>query len=87
MTIGNNDVILTGIPRSGTTLACFLLNTLSDVVALNEPLEGLTARWRFHFLIRRRIDRFFAATRRSIRTRHTAISKHVGGELPRVRAG
>ena len=31
-------VLLTGIPRSGTTLACRLLNRLPDVVALVEPL-------------------------------------------------
>lgn len=33
------DILLTGVPRSGTTLACRLLNQVSDVVALNEPLE------------------------------------------------
>lgn len=33
------DVVLTGVPRSGTTLACRLLSELPDVVALNEPME------------------------------------------------
>jgi hypothetical protein len=33
------DVLLTGLPRSGTTLACKLLNGLPDVVALHEPLR------------------------------------------------
>lgn len=32
------DILLTGIPRSGTTLACRLLSEISDVVALNEPM-------------------------------------------------
>ena len=32
------DVILTGVPRSGTTLACRLLSEYPDVIALNEPL-------------------------------------------------
>lgn len=32
-------VILTGAPRSGTTLVCSLLNRLPDVVALNETMD------------------------------------------------
>lgn len=35
----NKDFILTGPPRSGTTLACHLLNKLPDVVALHEPMN------------------------------------------------
>lgn len=34
-----NNKILTGIPRSGTTLACRLLCQVPDVIAMNEPLE------------------------------------------------
>ncbi len=39
------DVIITGIPRSGSTFLCALLDRLPDVVALNETmnLEGLLA--------------------------------------------
>ncbi len=36
-----NTVMLTGIPRSGTTLCCRLLNALPDVAALHEPLPML----------------------------------------------
>jgi len=82
MKMKNCNVILTGVPRSGTTLMCHLLNKLSNVVALDEPLEAFTTRWSFHVLICKRIDRFFAQSRRSICTRQTAISKHVGGEVP-----
>lgn len=32
------NVVLTGLPRSGTTLACRLLNLLPDTVALHEPI-------------------------------------------------
>jgi hypothetical protein len=52
-------VIITGLPRSGTTLTCELLNRLDDTVALDEPMSrdvftarpvparrGLTARVR-----------------------------------------
>lgn len=42
--MNDNDIILTGVPRSGTTLACLLLSKLPDVVALNEPMR--TARFR-----------------------------------------
>lgn len=32
------NILLTGIPRSGTTLACRLLSQADNVVALNEPM-------------------------------------------------
>lgn len=32
------DVILTGLPRTGTTLACKLLSEVNEVVGLNEPM-------------------------------------------------
>ncbi|MCK9366950.1 MAG: sulfotransferase [Metallibacterium scheffleri] len=35
-------IALTGVPRSGTTLACTLLNAGADVVALAEPLSPHT---------------------------------------------
>jgi hypothetical protein len=35
-------IALTGVPRSGTTLACTLLNAGADVVALAEPLNPHT---------------------------------------------
>jgi len=34
------NIILTGIPRSGTTLVCHLLNILYDTNALQEPKAG-----------------------------------------------
>ncbi len=33
------NVLLTGIPRSGTTLCCHLLNQLPNVLALHEPMS------------------------------------------------
>lgn len=35
----NRNIILTGVPRSGTTLTCYLLNKSPDVVALHEPIK------------------------------------------------
>jgi hypothetical protein len=34
------DVILTGIPRSGTTLSCKILLSVENQIALNEPIAG-----------------------------------------------
>jgi len=33
------DIVLAGLPRGGTTLACVLLNEFSNTVALNEPFS------------------------------------------------
>ena len=37
-----NIQLLTGIPRSGTTLCCHLLNARVDTIALHEPIEPAT---------------------------------------------
>lgn len=73
------NVILTGISRGGTTLSVRLLNKLPDAVALHEPMQisdfpsgGGPAAVDV-------IDRFFEATRESIRSSRTAVSKHVRG--------
>jgi hypothetical protein len=38
--VGRN-AILTGIPRSGTTLACKILTSVDNQIALNEPIDSL----------------------------------------------
>lgn len=77
------NVILTGMLRSGTTLVCHLLNKLPDTVALFEPmtvseLPGLKS----HAAICDRIDEFLQQTRETLQTRKLALSKHVGGVIP-----
>lgn len=77
------DVILTGIPRSGTTLTCYLLNTLPDHVALHEPispevLKPLTRGTE----IGDAAAEFFAHSRRSLLERGVALSRHVDGKIP-----
>lgn len=71
-----NDLVLTGIPRSGTTLACSLLNQLPDSVALVEPMlveqfkrEQSPAQWRS------KIRRFFAEQRQSLMQDGTAMAR------------
>jgi hypothetical protein len=36
---GQTNMIITGPPRSGTTLVCYLLNKLPNIVALHEPMN------------------------------------------------
>jgi len=65
-----HDVILTGVPRSGTTLVCNLLNRLPDTLALHEPMKL------------RPLARLDDRTRQSILTEGRAFTKHVGGQVP-----
>jgi hypothetical protein len=37
----SNDLVITGIPRSGTSYVCALLNTVENTVLVNEPVEAL----------------------------------------------
>ncbi len=74
-------VILTGIHRSGTTLACQLLSALPDVVALDEPMQVI----RFKGIplggVDTFLDDFIQKTRISLVTEGKAFSKHVDGKL------
>ena len=36
--VSETDIVLTGVPRSGTTLICYLLNKVPDAIALHEPM-------------------------------------------------
>jgi hypothetical protein len=83
MTRAGTDVALTGLPRSGTTLACHVLNKLPDVVALNEPMQvqklaALADRGRMCD----EVATFFAESRRTLRESGSAFSRHVGGAVP-----
>ena len=37
----SNNLIITGIPRSGTSYVCALLNSVDNTVLVNEPVEAL----------------------------------------------
>ncbi len=74
------NIILTGPPRSGTTLACYLLNKAPDTVALHEPMNlrmfpdpegGLLS-----------IASFFREMRHSLLTDGTAVAKVAGDKIP-----
>jgi hypothetical protein len=70
------DIILTGIPRSGTTLACYLLNQLPDTVALVEPMD-VGSLCQIHDDGNRivMITEFFSDQRKSARTTGKVLSK------------
>ena len=79
--MSRRDVVLTGLPRSGTTLACLLLNRLPDTVALNEPFNpGMFAEVSSEEEACDVIERFYRRMRRMIRRHGVAVSRHVGGE-------
>ena len=82
------NVLITGIPRSGTTLVCSLLNKVPDVVALHEPMNVWDfSQCRDAAALAEIISSFCAEARRSLREHGFAISKHVGGEIRDNAAG
>ncbi len=82
-TFNHNNVIITGIPRSGTTLTCHLLNKVPDIIALHEPIpfpmSDLSAS---RNAICFRIGDFFCESRQSLNKYGTAMSKQRNGRIP-----
>ena len=77
------NVVLTGLPRSGSTLTCHLLNRCADTVALHEPVP-ISELIRDHGpdALPEHIEAFYADTRRSLLDHRRAISKTVEGRVP-----
>jgi hypothetical protein len=75
------DIILAGIPRGGTSLACVLLNQLSNTIALNEPLElsQLVSKNETDKIVW--LKNQFAEARDNLSRTQTALSKGKGGRL------
>lgn len=72
--------LLTGIPRSGTTLVCALLNEFPDCLALAEPLKLDCGGDRSQAVSM--IEEFLANSRRQALAEGIVVSKHVGGHVP-----
>jgi hypothetical protein len=75
-------ILLTGLPRSGTTLVCHLLTSIPNVVALHEPMKVqelsiLSTDEQFAA-----IDQFISENRHSLLTNGLATSKHIDGQIP-----
>lgn len=79
----SSNIILAGVARSGSTLACHLLNKVTNTVALHEPilnprvLESYSSSDKLRF-----IGDFFEQQRSSLLTDGRAISKSAGGKIP-----
>ncbi|MDP8978378.1 MAG: glycosyltransferase [Actinomycetota bacterium] len=74
------DIVVTGPPRSGTTLVTHLLNRLPDTVALSEPLGPSRYKpLRIPGEVCDVIAGFFDAQRAAILADHVAVSKAIGG--------
>src|SRR5688500_6211375 len=79
----NDNILITGTPRSGTTLTCHLLNLLPDTVALHEPMRvSEFGALHDHAEICRTIARFCADQRAAIGERGRAVSKQIDGTVP-----
>ncbi len=73
------NVILTGVPRSGSTLVCRLLCQIPDVIGLNEPLEASLFPNRAKAL--KSINRSFKAFRKSLLKRGSAPVRAKDGTI------
>ncbi|MGC3990121.1 MAG: hypothetical protein QM796_10665 [Chthoniobacteraceae bacterium] len=77
------NILVTGLPRGGTTLTCKLLTGLPDTIALHEPMD--IGRWlslNGMEAIYAEIDDFFAKNRESLLRDGTVMTKHVNGAIP-----
>jgi len=77
------NIILTGIPRSGTTLTCHLLNKLPQTVALHEPMDvNQFSKLKSREDVCQEIRLFFQEARASIISREEVLSKNILGAVP-----
>lgn len=76
-----NDIILTGSPRSGTTLAAYLLSKVENTVSLSEAIRpGRLGRFRDDpEAAAEGVERFYEAVRRRIVAERMAPTKVVEG--------
>lgn len=77
------NILLTGVPRSGTTLTCHLLNKIPNTVALHEPMTvRIFADLPDQEAICDEITAFMNRVRHLVLTKGTVISKHINGQIP-----
>lgn len=73
-----NDICIAGLPRSGTTLLCQLVNRMADGIALHEPLKAnKLAKLQDRDRILNAIETIFRETRQSILETATFTAKTV----------
>lgn len=76
-----SDIVLTGIPRGGTTLACRLLGEAADTVALFEPMSVSRLPTAADAAVAE-VARYFGQVRHQALTDGRVPSKHRGGRVP-----
>lgn len=74
------NVLITGMPRSGTTLATFMMNHQPNVIALAEPF-GLSREWDRKHAVEQIIG-LMREYRATALARGALITKHVDGKIP-----
>jgi hypothetical protein len=78
--MNSDNILITGTPRSCTTMTCHLLNKLPETVALHEPMQ--TGQLKGQDGPAAAVERFCDDQRQSILEHGVAISKHAGGAVP-----
>jgi len=73
-----NNLVITGIPRSGTSYVCALLNDVENTVIVNEPPEALSL---LHNRSVHPLTEYYDATRSDILNRVPIQNKIVGGKF------
>jgi len=82
MKVDNKNIMLLGVPRSGTTLACHLINKIPNAVALHEPLIPKDFMGEPPIEVINKIGSFINTQRLSLLSDGNAVSKTLGGIVP-----
>jgi hypothetical protein len=77
--MSGRNLILTGLPRSGTTLVCRLLSECPGIAALNEPMDRSRFPTREDALAE--VDRAFVGFRKSLLKNGTALARGKDGKI------
>jgi len=80
--IPQNNIILAGVARSGSTLTCYLLNKTTDTVALHEPINPAQVPIESDKQTISFISDFFNNQRKQILSDGSATSKSSKGSVP-----
>jgi len=82
--LAERNIVITGPGRSGTTLACHLLNKLPEAVAVNEsiPPGKFADRLPDTAAVADGIQDFYREQRRAALERGVVLTKHLGGVIP-----
>ena len=80
--LNGRDIILTGVPRAGTTLACQLIHQCDGSVALFEPMDMTALHYGDRQAAIAGVQRFFVDARKQLLAEGTAPSMQVDGGIP-----